>query len=100
MNPLTQIPAAYRKFVYAAYALVGLVFGALQVAYLPGTPHWLQVAWAVYGFVGTACGLTAHVNVPAAPRRRKGAAGAVDVVTVLVVVLLVVVLLVVLGVVR
>jgi len=74
MNPLTQIPPAYRKFVYLAYALVGVVFGALQLSYMPGEPHWLTVAWAVYGFVGTAFGITAHVNTPTVRHRaaRKG----------------------------
>jgi hypothetical protein len=72
---LTDIlPAAARKKVYAIYALVGVVLGALQVAYLniAGQPQWLTVALAVYGFLGTALGATAASNTPAVKRDAQG----------------------------
>lgn len=62
------IPAAWRKPIYAAYALAGAIIGAVQVAYLSaeaGQPLWLTVTLAVYGFIGTAIGFTASANTPA-----------------------------------
>lgn len=62
------IPAAWRKPIYAAYALAGAIIGAVQVGYLSaeaGQPVWLTVALAVYGFIGTAIGFTASANTPA-----------------------------------
>lgn len=62
------IPAAWRKPIYAAYALAGAVIGAVQVGYLSaeaGQPVWLTVTLAVYGFIGTAIGFTASANTPA-----------------------------------
>lgn len=61
------IPAAWRKPVYAAYALAGAIIGAVQVGYLSaeaGQPLWLTVTLAVYGFIGTAIGFTASANTP------------------------------------
>jgi hypothetical protein len=67
MSPLTDIlPAGVRRVLYAVYALAGLCFGAIQVGYSAGSldqPVWLIVAWAVFGFVGTALGLTAASNI-------------------------------------
>jgi hypothetical protein len=58
---LTDIlPAQYRKALYVAYALAGLILGAYQVV---AEPAWLTDALAVYAFVGTALGLTAGANV-------------------------------------
>lgn len=60
MNILIEIiPAHARKYVYAIYALIGLILGAWSVAETPG---WLVTALAVYAFVGTALGLTAASN--------------------------------------
>ena len=62
------IPAAWRKPIYATYALAGATIGAVQVAYLSaeaGQPLWLTVTLAVYGFIGTAIGFTASANTPA-----------------------------------
>ena len=62
------IPAAWRKPIYAAYALAGAIIGAIQVGYLSaevGQPVWLTVTLAVYGFIGTAIGFTASANTPA-----------------------------------
>jgi hypothetical protein len=60
------IPAAWRKKVYAVYALVGLTFGAITagIAAVEGAqPEWLGIALAVYAFVGAPLGLTAGGNV-------------------------------------
>lgn len=64
---LTDIlPASTRKTVYALYAVVGVVLGAVQVAYSAssslGQPEWLNIALAVFGFVGTAIGAVAASN--------------------------------------
>lgn len=72
---LTDIlPANARKTLYAVYALVGVVLGAIQVAYLniDGQPEWLTVALAVFGFLGTALGATAASNITEAKPKRKG----------------------------
>ncbi|HET7387345.1 MAG TPA: hypothetical protein VFJ19_11855, partial [Nocardioidaceae bacterium] len=57
------IPAAYRKPLYALYALAGLVLGAWQLAVEPD-PHWLVTAFVIYGFVGGGIGATAASNTP------------------------------------
>lgn len=69
MNPLTDIiPARARKYVYAFWALVGLVLGAVQVYVAsqadPTQPGWLNGALAVYAFVSTGIGATAASNTP------------------------------------
>lgn len=60
------IPAAARKKVYAVFALIGVILGAVQVAYASiassGQPAWLTAALAVYAFLGGALGLTARAN--------------------------------------
>jgi hypothetical protein len=67
------IPAAWRKPIYAVYAVVGVVLGAWQIAQSPA-PGWLITALTVYGFVGGALGVTAASNVHVAKRREDGAA--------------------------
>ncbi len=60
-NVLTDIvPARFRKYLYALYALAGLVTGALAVAGVDvgKTPD-------VLAYVGIALGLTAASNTPA-----------------------------------
>lgn len=67
---LTDIlPPRARQAVYAVYALIGVILGAIQVAYLnvAGQPTWLTVALAVFGFIGTALGATAASNITAKP---------------------------------
>jgi hypothetical protein len=60
MNILIDIiPASARRYVYAAYAFIGLVFGAWQIV---EQPAWITTALSVYAFVGTALGLTAYAN--------------------------------------
>lgn len=53
------IPAKYRKYLYAAFALAGIVTGALAVAGVDvgRTPD-------VLAYLGIAFGLTAASNVP------------------------------------
>ncbi|WP_152203648.1 hypothetical protein [Georgenia thermotolerans] len=58
---------AHRKVFYAVYAFIGVVLGAVQVAYATvnaGQPVALTVALAVYAFLGTALGATAASNTP------------------------------------
>jgi len=66
-SPLEDIVAAKsRKKMYAAFALIGVLLGAIQVGYgaaSAGQPTWLGVALAVYSFLGPPLGLTAYSNV-------------------------------------
>lgn len=65
MNPLSNNPAA-RKAVYLVFWLVGLVLGALTAGYGAAdaaAPEHLDVALAVYAFLGAAVGYTAQSNV-------------------------------------
>jgi hypothetical protein len=67
---LTSIPAGTRRWVYTTFSLLGVVLGAIQVAYgtaTAGQPAWLTTALAVYAFVGGALGLTARANVATGP---------------------------------
>lgn len=62
------LPAARRRTVYAAYAVVGVLIGALQVGYTAASadqPTALTVALAVYAYVGIAIGATAASNTTA-----------------------------------
>jgi hypothetical protein len=60
MNILTDvIPAHVRKYVYAAYALAGVIVGALAVAGLD-----VGKAPDVIAYLGIALGLTAAANTP------------------------------------
>jgi hypothetical protein len=57
-NPLVDIiPAGGRKYVYALYALAGIVVGALSVAGVD-----VGTAPEVLAFIGTALGLVAASN--------------------------------------
>ncbi|WBL18532.1 hypothetical protein [Citricoccus sp. NR2] len=63
------IPGAYRKAIYAGYAVLGVIIGAIQVGYASaelGQPTWLTVALSVYAFVGGAVGITATTYTPRA----------------------------------
>lgn len=60
------LPAPVRQAVYVVYAVAGIVLGALSVAFgvLSGAgPEWLEVANAVYLYVGGAVGLVAAANI-------------------------------------
>ena len=59
------IPASARRAVYATTALVGVLLGAVQVAYgaaEAGQPTWLTVALAVFAFLSGAVGFTARAH--------------------------------------
>lgn len=78
MNPsnlLTLIPAHWRKYLYGAFAVVGIGLGATQAGFaaVPGEqPSWLTITLVVYAYVGTALGVTAASNVQAHdPKHRK-----------------------------
>lgn len=63
MNPLTDIiPAHVRKYVYAAYALAGVVVGAMAVAGLD-----VGKAPDVIAYLGIALGLAAAANTSPTP---------------------------------
>ena len=59
-NPLTYIPAKYKRPVYFTYSLAGLVLGAWGLA---DDAAWLAKALAIFAFVGLAIGATAGSNV-------------------------------------
>lgn len=58
------IPAAWRKWIYAAYAVAGLVVGTVQVALEPD-PAWIAPALAVLAYLAVPLGATAASNTPA-----------------------------------
>lgn len=63
---LTSIPERARQILYAAYALLVLVAGAVSVGYNSagnGQPTWLDVALDVLAYAGAALGITAAANV-------------------------------------
>lgn len=61
MNPLTLIPARYRKYAYAGYALAVIAVGALAIAGVE-----TGKATDVLAYIGAALGLTAASNVDTA----------------------------------
>lgn len=63
-NPLTDIiPAKARKYIYALFALAGVVIGALAIAGVD-----VGKAPDVLAYIGIALGLTAASNTPAPPQ--------------------------------
>ena len=69
MNISTYIPAAWRKPIYGAFAVVGVIIGAIQVGFAAaeaGNPLWLNITLAVFPFVAGAVGFTASANTDAA----------------------------------
>ena len=65
MNISTYIPAAWRKPIYGAFAVAGVVIGAIQVgiaAIGAANPEWLLVVLAVFPFLAGAVGFTASAN--------------------------------------
>ena len=71
MDLLKEIPARVRQWIYIVYGLVGLIVGAIAVAYAAvdaAAPDWFRITLAVYALVGPAVGVTAGSNViPAGP---------------------------------
>ena len=65
MNISAYIPAAFRKPLYGAFAVAGVVIGAIQVGFAAaeaGNPLWLNITLAVFPFVAGAIGFTASAN--------------------------------------
>lgn len=61
LNLVDIIPAEWRKPIYAIYAVLGVILGAVQIALDPD-PSWLMTTMAVYAFVGGAIGFVASAN--------------------------------------
>jgi hypothetical protein len=70
-NPLGDSPQA-RKLVYTMFWIAGLVIGALQVAYGAASntevPAAVDIASAVYVFLGIGIGYQASANTGNAPK--------------------------------
>lgn len=65
MNISRYIPASWRKPIYGAFAVAGVVIGAIQVGIAAtgaANPEWLLVVLAVFPFVAGAVGFTASAN--------------------------------------
>lgn len=79
-NPLTLIPALYRKYVYAGYGVVLLVMGAFDVGFdaaEAADPTWFVVASAVVTYLGIPVAALAASNMspsdtPKPAPRHKG----------------------------
>lgn len=72
---MTNLPAHLRAKLYAAYAVAGVILGAIQTglaAAESGQPVWLTVALAVYAFLGGSIGYVAQANTPIGKRRADG----------------------------
>lgn len=69
-NPFSDIPTEVRRWAYIVYTLLLVTLGAIQVGYGTSsspTPEWLEVAFAVLGYLGIAFGFTAVSNVGREP---------------------------------
>lgn len=67
MNPLVNVlTPAVRKYLYAAYALAGVILGACSVANVD-----TGKAADVLAYVGVALGLTAAANASVTPATKK-----------------------------
>ena len=65
MNISAYIPPGLRKPIYGAFAVAGVIIGAIQVgiaAIGAENPDWLLVTLAVFPFVAGAIGFTASAN--------------------------------------
>jgi hypothetical protein len=65
VNISSYIPAAWRKPIYGAFAVAGVVIGAIQVGFSAaevGNPLWLNITLAVFPFLAGAIGFTASAN--------------------------------------
>jgi hypothetical protein len=67
-TPLTALfSPSIRQKIYVIYALIGVILGAIQIAYSSlqlTQPPWLVAVLAIFAFVGGPLGLTAASNVP------------------------------------
>ncbi|RLV54836.1 hypothetical protein D9V41_14700 [Aeromicrobium phragmitis] len=70
-NLLTRLPDGFRDAFYLAILVAGIALGSIQVAYaaIPdaGQPGWLNVALAVYAYLGGVFGITASQNLTSKP---------------------------------
>jgi protein-S-isoprenylcysteine O-methyltransferase Ste14 len=63
MNPLTEIPASVRYYVYLVYTLALVVMGAVSIAHTDPDPEWIKKTGDVLQYLGIALGLTAASNI-------------------------------------
>lgn len=64
---LQAIPEKYRDVAYSLFGILGVLLGATAVGFVTAgaaIPTWLQVAGAVYAFLGGPAALTARANLP------------------------------------
>lgn len=64
---LQAIPEKYRNIFYLVFGFLGVALGATAVGFATAgvaTPVWLNVATAVYAFLGGPTALTARANLP------------------------------------
>lgn len=63
--PLLSLPKKWRQVVYVALGVVGVVLGAVQVAFLvlDSQPVWLNIALAVFAFLTGGSNAVAKHNV-------------------------------------
>lgn len=104
MNVLTAIPALYRKWLYLAYTLALVIWGAISLAYTDPDPDWINKGGDILQYLGVALGLTAAANVTALdrptpapknmPKRDERGESTLFILVVVVVVILVIVVLV------
>lgn len=67
-----HLPATWRRWIYAIYAIAGVGIGAVEVGFAAAEfaqPVWLTVTLAVYAFVGGAVDLTATSHTPKSVER-------------------------------
>lgn len=63
MNPLAQIPAKARYYVYLGYSLALVVWGAISIMYTDPDPEFVNKGGDVLQYLGGALALTAASNV-------------------------------------
>lgn len=64
--------AKARAAIYGTYVIIGLIFGALQVAFAAGAgeqPDWVTISLAVYTYLGIPVGTLAVANSSIIPTK-------------------------------
>ena len=64
-NPLTLLPPMVRKYLYAAYGVVGLVVACVDVYFGSSDPAWVQPTQDVLAYLAVPMGVLAASNTPA-----------------------------------
>lgn len=64
-NPLTLLPPMVRKYLYAAYGVVGLVVACVDVYFGASDPSWVQPTQDVLAYLAVPMGVLAASNTPA-----------------------------------